>query len=165
MKPLCVLGQTGVGVMRPDWIFGPTTGEFYQLGFYVTSINLFILGLVTVAAFFVRRSWCRICPLGGFIALFNRFKPFKWISGVRLDKDEEKCTKCGVCKRVCPTQVTEVYENKGGDVTTSQCILCLRCVEMCPYENCLKFKFGGKTVFRSRDWLNKQSNINKIDDE
>jgi polyferredoxin len=153
MKPLCVLLQTSVGLMRPEWLVESTTGDFYQLGFYLTSLNLFVLGLVTVAAFFYRRAWCRICPLGALIALFNRFPPFKWISGVRLEKVEEKCTKCGICKRVCPTQVKEVYDEKGGDVTTSNCLLCLRCVEMCPYEDCLKFKVAGKTVFKSRNWL------------
>jgi ferredoxin len=66
---------------------------------------------------------------------------------------EEKCTKCGICKRVCPTQVTEVYDKKGGDVTTSNCIMCLRCVEMCPYEDALRLKAAGKTVVKSRDWL------------
>ena len=153
MKPLCMLTETSVGLLRPEWVFGPTTGQFWQLGQYFTSLNLFIFVVVTVAAFFFRRSWCRICPLGGLIGLSNRFVPFKWISGVRLDKDEEKCTKCGMCKRVCPTQVTEVYEMKGGDVTTSQCILCLRCVEMCPEKDCLKFKVAGKAVFKSRNWL------------
>lgn len=153
MKPLCVLLQTSVGIMRSEWIFGTTTGQFYQLGYYLTTLNLAVLGLVTVAAFFFRRSWCRICPLGGTIALFNRFHPFKRVSGVRLDKDENKCTKCGVCKRVCPTQVTEVYEKKSGDVASSACIFCLRCVEMCPYEDCLKMKVMGKTVFKSRNWL------------
>ncbi len=152
MKPLCILAETGVGLMKPDWTFGPTTGQFWQLGQYLTSLNLAILVIVTVAAFFFRRSWCRICPLGGLIALFNRFPPFKWLSGVKLEKAEEKCTKCGVCKRVCPTQVEQVYEKKGGDVTTSQCLLCLRCVEMCPERDCLKFKFVGKAVCRSRNW-------------
>lgn len=159
MKPLCMLSQTSVGLLRSEWIFETTTGDFYQLGFYVTSLNIAVLAIVTLAAFLVRRSWCRICPLGALIALFNRFPPFKWISGVRLDKVEEKCTKCGICKRVCPTQVNEVYEKKGGDVATSQCIYCLRCVEMCPYEDCLKFKFAGKTVVKSRNWLNKTDNL------
>ncbi|MGB9841957.1 MAG: 4Fe-4S binding protein [Candidatus Bathyarchaeales archaeon] len=153
MKPLCVMLQASVGLMRPEWLTENTTGEFYQLGMYLTSINLFVLGLVTVAAFFYRRVWCRICPLGALIALFSRFSPFKRFSGVRLEKVEEKCTKCGICKRVCPTQVTDVYEKKSGDVTSSNCILCLRCVEMCPYEDTLKTKFLGKTVFKSRNWL------------
>jgi ferredoxin-type protein NapH len=153
MKPLCVMLQTSVGLMRPEWLTEATTGDFYQLGFYLTSLNLFVLGLVLVAAFFYRRVWCRLCPLGALIALFNRFPPFKWISGVRLEKVEEKCTKCGVFKRVCPTQVTEIYDKKGGDVTASNCLLCLRCVEMCPYEDALNFKVAGKTVVKSRNWL------------
>ncbi len=164
MKPLCVLAETGVGLMKPQWITQNTTGQFWQLGQYITSTNLIILGVVTVAAFFFRRSWCRICPLGGLIALFNRFPPFKWISGVHLNKVEEKCTKCGICKRVCPTQVKEVYEQKSGDVASSQCIFCLRCVEMCPNQNCLQFKFFGKTLVRSRDWLNNSNNV-KVDGE
>jgi ferredoxin-type protein NapH len=155
MKPLCLLVEVGAGTMKPEWVFGTTTGQWWQLGQYVTSLNLLVLGVVTAAAFFFRRSWCRICPLGGLIALFNRFPPFKWVSGVRLEKTEEKCTKCGVCKRVCPTQVTKVYEAKGGDVADSQCLMCLRCVEMCPEKDCLKFKFAGKTVCRSRNWLEK----------
>jgi ferredoxin-type protein NapH len=159
MKPLCILAETSVGLMKPAWIVQNTTGQFYQLGFYITSTNLIILALVTAAAFFFRRSWCKICPLGALIALFNRFPPFRWVSGVRLNKVEEKCTKCGICKRVCPTQVNEVYEEKSGDVATSQCIFCLRCVEMCPSEDCLQFKFVGKTVCKSRNWLIKSDSV------
>jgi len=98
MKPLCLISQGTTGIMRPEWITGTTTGDFWQLGQYLTSLNLAILAIVTAAAFFFRRSWCRICPLGALIALFNRYPPFKWISGVKLEKSEEKCTKCGVCK-------------------------------------------------------------------
>lgn len=153
MKPFCVLLESSVGLIRPEWISQVTTGDFYELGYYVTSINLIVLGIVTVVSFFYRRAWCRICPLGALIALFNRFPPFKWVSVLRLSKMEEKCTKCGICKRVCPTQVTEVYDKKGGDVTVSNCIMCLRCVEMCPYEDALQLKAAGKTVLKSRNWL------------
>jgi ferredoxin-type protein NapH len=159
MKPLCILSDTSVGLMKPEWTVENTTGQFYQLGFYITSTNLIIFGIVTAAAFFFRRSWCKICPLGALLALFNRFPPFKWISGVRLQKSEEKCTKCGICKRVCPTQMKEVYEQKSGDVATSQCIYCLRCVEMCPNEDCLQFKFAGKTICKSRNWLSKNDSL------
>ncbi len=159
MKPFCVLTEASVGLMKPEWLTQNTTGQFWQLGQYITSTNLIILAIVTAAAFFFRRSWCRICPLGGLVALFNRFPPFKWVSGVRLNKTEEKCTRCGICKRVCPTQVKEVYEQKSGDVASSQCIFCLRCVEMCPSEDCLQFKFAGKTVCKSRNWLNKSDSV------
>ncbi|MDR0797877.1 MAG: 4Fe-4S binding protein [Nitrososphaerota archaeon] len=164
MKPLCLLMQNQAGILQSQWIF-TGTGNFYQLGMYLTSVNMIIFIIVTIAAFFVRRSWCRICPLGGLLALFNRFPPFKWISAVRIDKNKEKCTKCGICKRVCPTQVKEVYEQKDGDIMTSQCIGCLRCVEMCPYEDALKFKFVGKTICRSRNWLDDKTGTHKFDNE
>lgn len=119
----------------------------------VTVIAWIFVALTFVGSFFIRRVWCRFCPTGASLAVLNRFKGFKWAPLLHIDKDEEKCTKCGICKRVCPVQVTEVYEQKGGKITTSMCTLCTRCVEMCPYEGCLKLKLGGKTVFKSRNWL------------
>ena len=119
----------------------------------VTVIAWIFVALTFVGSFFIRRVWCRFCPTGSSLAVLNRFKGFKWAPVLHIDKDEEKCTKCGICKRVCPVQVTEVYEQKGGKIDTSMCMLCTRCVEMCPYDGCLKVNIGGKTVFKSRNWL------------
>ena len=128
----------------------------YSNGIFV-SINAFVFIALTLASsFIVRRFWCRFCPTGVSIAIVNRFAPFKWAPVLHLNKVEEKCTKCGICRRVCTVQVTEVYEEKGGDLTSSMCMLCLRCVEMCPYEDCLKVNVAGKTLFKSRNWLEEQ---------
>ena len=124
---------------------------FYEI--FITFTAVFFVALTFVGSFFIRRVWCRFCPTGASLAVVNRFKGFKWAPMLHLNKDEEKCTKCGICKRVCPVQVTEVYEQKGGKINTSMCMLCTRCVEMCPYEDCLKVKIGGKAVFNSRNWL------------
>jgi polyferredoxin len=153
MRPICVLAECAVGAMKSSYVFQITYGPLYTLGFYVTSINLTVFILITILALAYRRFWCRICPLGGLTALFSTFTPFKQIALTRLNKNEEKCTKCGICKRVCPTQVTEVFDKKGGDVTVSDCMLCFRCVEMCPYKDTLQVKVGGKTVLKSRNWL------------
>ena len=162
MRPLCILAECAVGAMKSSYVFQITYGPLYTLGQYVTSTNLTVLILITILALAYRRFWCRICPLGGLTALFSTFTPFKQIALTRLHKNEEKCTKCGVCKRVCPTQVTEVFDKKGGDVTVSGCMLCFRCVEMCPYQETLQVKVAGKTVFKSRNWLEPSKTDKKL---
>lgn len=126
-------------------------GEAYA--YYAPILSYIFIALTLAGAFVFRRFWCRFCPTGSSVGIINRFKGFKWAPVVHLDKSEEKCTKCGICKRVCPVQVTEVYEKKGGKIYTSMCMLCLRCVEMCPEKGCLKVKIGPKAVFKSRNWL------------
>jgi NosR/NirI family nitrous oxide reductase transcriptional regulator len=129
----------------------------YSNGPFFITLNVFLFIAFTVAgSFMVRRFWCRFCPTGASIAIVNRFKAFKWAPILKLTKVEEKCTKCGICKRVCPVQVTEVYEEKGGNVTSSKCVECFRCVEMCPYEGCLKVEFAGKTLYKSKNWLKEE---------
>ena len=121
-------------------------------------ISIVFVSLTLIGSLFIRRSWCRFCPTGSSLAVVNRFRGFKWAPLLHIEKDEEKCTKCGVCKRVCPVGVTEVYEQKGGKITTSQCTVCSRCAEMCPYEGTLKLKLGKKTLFKSRNWLEPSRN-------
>lgn len=123
---------------------GAQIGQIFALTF---------VALTLIGGFFIRRIWCRFCPTGCSLAVLNRFKGFKWAPLLHIEKDEEKCTKCGICKRVCPVQVNEVYNQRGGKIATSQCMVCARCVEMCPYESTLKLKLGRKTAFKSRNWL------------
>jgi formate hydrogenlyase subunit 6/NADH:ubiquinone oxidoreductase subunit I len=92
----------------------------------------------------------------------NRFKGFKWAPLLYIEKDEEKCNECEVCRRVCPMQVNELYEQKDGKINNSMCILCTRCVESCPYPDAIRLKLAKKTLFKSRNsagkipkWLSK----------
>ncbi|MCL2135355.1 MAG: 4Fe-4S binding protein [Candidatus Bathyarchaeota archaeon] len=154
MRPLCILAECSVGLMKFSYIEAiGAQSPFWISSFYVSSLNLIILIVITILALMHRRIFCRICPLGGLISLFSTFTPFKQIALTKLEKNEQKCKKCGVCKRVCPTQATDVYEKKDGDVTESKCILCARCLETCPNEGALSLKFAGKTVMDSRNWL------------
>lgn len=153
MRPLCVLVLSALGYMDFSYIAQITYGPLWITGSYLTSINIAIFIVITALSLAYRRLWCRICPLGALTALFSTFTPFKQIALTRLHKNEQKCTKCGVCKRVCPTQANQVYDKKGGDVTESRCMLCARCVEMCPYEEALSLKVAGKPVMKSRNWL------------
>lgn len=114
---------------------------------WVTSA-LSILGLVVFVTFFlglaIRRFYCRICPIGGITAPFNRF------GLVSLHKEAYRCTKCGACARVCPVDNLTVYDGTAGQpVNACECTLCLRCVDACPERGCLEFTFLGKRVVGS----------------
>ena len=153
VEPLIISWETGLKLLQLDVSYPYVTDIIYYSGdSFIITVSIFVV-LTVASSFFFRRFWCRFCPTGSTPTIVNKFKGFRWTPILHLDKDEEKCTKCGICKRVCPLQVTEVYERKGGKVMTSMCMLCLRCVEMCPYEGCLKVKIDGKTVFKSRNWL------------
>jgi polyferredoxin len=120
---------------------------------FATYIGLAFVVLTFLGSFFFRRVWCRFCPTGSSLAIVNHLRGFRMTPALYIKKDEEKCTKCGICRRVCPVQVSEIYEQKGGKIATSMCILCTRCVEMCPEQGCLKVTIAGRTIFKSRNWL------------
>lgn len=158
LEPLVVPFAGSVATLSfVDWsISYPYAREimFYINIPLVTSVLVYFFIAATLLGTFVfRRFWCRFCPTGLSLAAANKFKAFKWAPLLHINKTEEKCTKCGICKRVCPVQVTEVYEQKGGEIITSVCLNCTRCIEMCPYEGCLKWTLKGKTLFKSRNWL------------
>ena len=120
---------------------------------FVISLTLFVFIAFTAGSFMVRLLWCRFCPAGLTSSIWNKLPLFKWLPLLHLNKVEEKCTKCGICKRVCPVQVNKVYDDKVGNVTSTKCLACFRCVEMCPYEDCLKIEFAGKSIYKSNNWL------------
>lgn len=97
----------GLGVFRNPLI--PTLG-----------IPLVTLGVVVIASLFTYRPFCRLmCPFGAIAGLTSRFS---WLKLVRTDA----CTDCGLCEKICPTQVAAANNSKG------ECYYCGRCIETCP---------------------------------
>ena len=130
--PLC-------GGTVPNWkdFSTPLYGVFTVLGWGFA-------GLFVLAFFTGKNVWCRLCPIGTFTAFFNRG------GGAGLHKDQSKCSSCGVCADACPVASLKVLEDKkGGDISHADCIMCLRCVEMCPKDGCLKFKLLGMKLAES----------------
>jgi len=103
-----------------------------------------VLALLAVFAFSFaagRRLWCRLCPMGMISGVFNR-------GGLMtLRKNPLKCNRCGVCREVCPMDIDLVRsEMKSTDVSSYDCVLCLRCVEKCPRDECLSLEHAGLKV-------------------
>ncbi len=48
--------------------------------------------------------------------------------------NEEKCTKCGMCIKECPSAVIEMGENGPEEINAKACLACGHCVAICPNE-------------------------------
>ncbi len=137
----------------PIYYFTPTvTG--YVMGGGGTALY-WAIGLFAFM-FVSDRFFCRICPQGALMGLFNK------ISGSRLKKKGSACTHCRACLEVCPVDIQEIYEDRENeDITNSNCIYCMKCIEVCPEKDALRFELFGKTILSSKrptDKCDKNSN-------
>jgi ferredoxin len=68
-----------------------------------------------------------------------------------LRKNPAKCNRCGTCNEVCPMHIDHVrHEMKNTDVSTYNCLLCLKCVQKCPQDSCLSVEFSGRKITESK---------------
>lgn len=76
-----------------------------------------ILGVFVVAIFVTFRPWCKVlCPLGGFLSLFNHLSVF------HLRYQRNACNECNTCRSRCTMGV-----NVDKNVNTHICIRCMEC--------------------------------------
>jgi ferredoxin-type protein NapH len=108
---LCPAGALEAGL--PYSITGVIEGGDWAM----SGLKLAILLAFLVSAVFIHRPWCRIlCPLGGFLALFNRISLF------HLRFKTEECVECNLCRSRCSMGVK--VDRK---VNVPGCIRCLEC--------------------------------------
>lgn len=115
-KLVCPAGtfQAGIPKVLLDSDVRQSLGFWFRLKW--TILIIFLLWMVLTP-----RAFCRVgCPIGAIYGLFNKFSLYK------LSVDKGKCTKCGLCEEVCPTDV-KVYETPNHP----DCIRCLNCVPAC----------------------------------
>jgi polyferredoxin len=91
-----------------------------------------LLALMLIMAVFNFRFWCKyLCPVGAMTGLAATF----CISKIRPTK---KCTACGTCSDVCPTQAISTNAQGIPAIDPAECITCAKCLRACP-ENALTF--------------------------
>ncbi|HIE53241.1 MAG TPA: 4Fe-4S binding protein [Armatimonadetes bacterium] len=126
------------GGVNPCWY--DTTNS---VTIFLTLVGWLCLG-VFFLSFAIPRFWCRICAIGALVSYFNRG------ALLTLEKNHQRCTSCGACRRCCPMDIERVYrEQEKRVVTDTQCLLCLTCVEECPEEGCLQVKLLREKVVQS----------------
>ncbi len=119
-KYICPAGALEAGIpmvlLMPD--LRSTLGMLY-----INKISI-LIGF-TIWSVFSSRPFCRTtCPLGAFYALFNRF------SLIQLQLDEDACTNCKACHKVCPVEI-RFNETPG----SSECINCMKCAsDACTFD-------------------------------
>ncbi|MEN6379145.1 MAG: 4Fe-4S binding protein [Methanofastidiosum sp.] len=48
--------------------------------------------------------------------------------------ENDKCTKCNTCVKICPTKAIEI-NNKKLHIMDNKCILCYRCEKICKFDS------------------------------
>jgi len=103
----------------PYWFSGSAGGLFTGGGLAarLAVLVVFLALMVTVS-----RAFCRtFCPLGAIYGLVSRF------AMTRVVIDNEICTDCGACDKVCPVELDVRRE-----VGSAECIACGECIKVCP---------------------------------
>jgi len=108
---LCPAGALEAGLPYSAQSF--MLGKGWLMSWFKTAILVAFIGSAIVSY----RPWCRIfCPLGGWLALFNRWSLF------HLRFNAAACVECNLCRSRCPVGV-KVDEK----VNVTGCIRCLEC--------------------------------------
>jgi len=108
---LCPAGALEAGL--PYSVSSHLAGHGWLMSWFKTGILVVFLS----SAVIIYRPWCRIfCPLGGWLALLNRWSFF------HLRFNAKACVECNLCRSRCPVGV-KVDEK----VNVINCIRCLEC--------------------------------------
>jgi ferredoxin-type protein NapH len=135
-------------------IFPLFSGDFSQMAIDMSSITkmvfttlgLLITGIFLAGSFIKKRFFCLFCPMSGFHYIFAK------AALLRLSKDGSKCTRCGNCYRACDVGIRAIADDlEHKNIVKDDCMMCFKCVEMCPEEGCLKVKFLGLPIYEATE--------------
>ena len=112
----------------------------YGVQGFFKGYELAILPALSALEIGEKRSWCRyFCPVGALLALAAKAGLLKIVIGAR------KCKKfsCQQCAQRCPMGIidgNQLQEGISPKLPMNECILCLRCLDQCPY-GAVKIRF------------------------
>jgi polyferredoxin len=91
------------------------------------------------------RAFCKyLCPVAVMLKLSAV------VSLLRIEGRKAECSGCGKCEQNCPASIkVKSYIDAGERVASTECIMCLNCVSVCPEGN-LKCSIGVDTALTEK---------------
>jgi len=124
-----VLNMLSIIMVRISRIIAFGNIVIERLDYVITFIVITLIIDLALATRFPR-FWCRrLCPAGLIYGLLNKLSPLT----IKINID--KCTKCGICDLVCPTNIyitSRYIERKQQSLRDVDCIKCFKCIDNCP---------------------------------
>jgi ferredoxin-type protein NapH len=120
-----------MGVAAFEWV-SPISMLCRELIYGVGMGLTAALGIFIVDLLILKHGWCgHLCPLGAFYGLLGK------AALLRVRFDDQSCTQCGECARVCPEpQVLNLKKAaESGMVSAGACTNCARCIPVCPEDS------------------------------
>jgi polyferredoxin len=101
--------------------------------FIIGNIFYFLIGIILAAILKDNRAFCKyLCPITVFLKIGGKF------SILKIEGSPDECTECKACSRSCPMDINvHQYTKNDMRVTSSECIWCMNCINICP-KNTLK---------------------------
>ncbi|MDP8208303.1 MAG: 4Fe-4S binding protein [Candidatus Electryonea clarkiae] len=88
-----------------------------------------VLIVLVILSVFVQGFWCRyFCPYGALLGLTS------WLSPVKVRRNIDSCTDCGICDKICPARLPVMSKKS---ISDPECIGCFDCVTSCPVPDTL----------------------------
>jgi polyferredoxin len=112
---LCPMGTLIGGL---PWVTLNLNVRSMVKGMFWVKIGILLFFITTSMS--VKRPFCRAaCPLGAIFSLFNR------VSFLRLAWNQDTCTRCGKCQKVCPVDIR--IDRNPDSVDCLRCLDCTKC--------------------------------------
>ncbi|MFC2138633.1 4Fe-4S binding protein [Bacteroidota bacterium] len=146
-KPVLVWGNNLLAHIlesRNIYFFYNVSQKPLQLGVYIIPVIL----LIVIIRLSVKngRIFCNsICPVGSILGLISKVSFFK------ISIDNDTCTSCGLCERVCKAKCMNFKEFY---VDVTRCVGCYNCLTVCKSDS-VKYNFSiPKLKFRKPKAIN-----------
>jgi ferredoxin-type protein NapH len=112
-------------------------GQAGMIWFFIGIGAYYALGVMMALVLKDNRAFCKyLCPIAVPLRATSRF------SLVKIDGTDEYCGDCEACVEMCPMNIRiKDYLHQGTRILSSECIMCLSCVHICPHD-ALKLSVG-----------------------